>query len=834
MTKSIELRFEGASLGRTADPKVQKLMFPWTGVYGPRIKGQLVFRHQEDITLKALTLHFKAKISCNWSEKRGNKTHYFQAKKVLLEKEWIFLAKGDKLHLLKGNQTYTYDFDLALPVNLPNSLNMSTGKIEYKFTANGKRQTFQLDLDTVRTIDIYQSLPPNHPHCLNPIQSTATFENALQYHLQLPHKAFHHGSTIPARVHLSPLAGVATQWHIKHLEVKLKEYFWFIVPEKGYRPEKRTLVSSKQDQWPQETGIIDRMVNINVPAFNIMSTTATELIKCSHKLKFKFSVDINGKTKKLSIDFDLYIPGPFPPGQMPAGYAPVGHQPALQLAAHQPAVQHTGMPVLVQQPTCSQTVPLVGQPAAVAYGQQNLQFQHQQPYQALTTPLTPSNASSSGFPSPGYPPPSYPPSTPASAYNLLPQHPAPPPTSTPTPPTPATALTSLSTPSLPSYSLVNNYPTMIMDNSHLYQSSSTSSASYPKPPTPQQPPQPPLQPPGSSSPFMAASVPPASSTPKTAFGQAFGAGNHSVVTPPTPTSHPQVVTPTQSPYTPVAPVPPPRPNMSSPPSMSSSSLPTLPLGSDKAAQSLAPPLPTRSEDIKVLVDDLKHQTVPVTHSQNPQTIVAPTYDPPRNPQQRLSQSDLVTAVVDGALLSTVISPQMSQYPQPPPPPVHSVAAPMPTSSTAPLAHQLGQMSISKPAHSDQFVPPPPPPSVAPAPPVSTSSSSSSSPPNPIASPGGYTAPPLSPVTSQVMSPMTAAAAGAVVAATQAASQNQHPPGQGPGQGPPPLPPKQQQQQQQYAAHSQVPPATPKRQQVWVPFYQTINGTTYVKYVPQHI
>ncbi|KAF9162911.1 hypothetical protein DFQ26_003119 [Actinomortierella ambigua] len=855
MTKSIELRFEGASFGRTADPKVQKLMFPWTGVYGPRVKGQLVFRHHEDITLKALTLHFKAKISCSWSEKRGSKTHYFQAKKTLLEKEWTFLAKGDRLHLLKGNQTYTYDFDVALPVNLPNSLHMETGKIEYKFTANGKRQTFQLDMDTIRTVDIYQSLPPNHPHCLHPIQSAATFENALQYHVQIPHKAFQHGSTIPARVYLAPLAGTAARWHIKHVEVKLKEYFWFIVPEKGIRPEKRTLVSSKQDQWPKETGTVDRMLNINIPSFNIMSTTDTELIKCSHKLKFKFSVDVDGKTKKLSIDFDLYIPGPFPPGQMPAGYAPVGHQLAIQPGIHQPTVHHTLIPTLAQPSTCSQAIPLAGQPAVVAYGQQPYQFQQQQPYQALVTPLTPSGASSPAFPSPGCPPHVYPPMTPASNFNTLPQHAAAPPVSTPTPPTPGTTLTSPPTPSLPSYSWVNNYPTITTDQQHPYQSSLASSVSYPKPPTPHQQPQPPPPPSASSSPFMAAGVPPSSSTPKTSSALPFTGGNHQAVPPLTPTSQPSSGTLTQLPHTSTAPVPPPKPTMSPPPLTSFSPLTTLPPGSDamRAQQSLAPPLPPRSADIKVLVDDWKHQAPTVTHSQNPQTIVASIPDPPRNPQQGFSQSELLTAAGGGALLYTAVTPLMSQYPQPQPPPASSNvnAAPLPggatpTSSSSPtdaLTNQLGQMGISS---GDHFVPPPPP-SATPAPLAltSSSSSSSSSPPNNTASPGGYTAPPLSPVTSQVMSPMTAAAAGAVVAATQATGQQQHPP-----PPPPPQPQQQQQQQQQqqhhhhqqqqphqqqqHVIHGQAQSATVKRQQVWVPFYQTISGTTYVKYVPQHI
>ena len=43
-------------------------MYPWTGTQGPIISGKLIVCHREDITLKGLTLTFKAAISCHWSE----------------------------------------------------------------------------------------------------------------------------------------------------------------------------------------------------------------------------------------------------------------------------------------------------------------------------------------------------------------------------------------------------------------------------------------------------------------------------------------------------------------------------------------------------------------------------------------------------------------------------------------------------------------------------------------------------------------------------------------------------------------------------------------------
>ncbi|KAG0364427.1 hypothetical protein BGZ54_007534 [Gamsiella multidivaricata] len=305
MTKSMRIELEGGFIGQSSDPKAKRLMFPWTGTQGPIINGKLIVNHRDDLTFKALTLTFTAKISCSWSEHRLGSTVHYSAKKPLLEKNWVFLAKSDaKLHLLHANQTYTYDFQLALPVNLPNSLSMSTGKTEYLFTANCKRSAFQTDLYADQLVEIYQSLPSAHPHCIYPLHQTADFENALNYLVQIPRKAFHHGAVIPITVRINPLPGTGARWRVLSMDMKIKEYFWFISPGKGMKHEKRTLVESSQGSgsWPVQTSPVERTLSISVPAYNVMSTVDTEVIKCTHRLKVLLTIDINGSSKKIAVD----------------------------------------------------------------------------------------------------------------------------------------------------------------------------------------------------------------------------------------------------------------------------------------------------------------------------------------------------------------------------------------------------------------------------------------------------------------------------------------------------------------------------------------------------
>ncbi|KAG0282598.1 hypothetical protein BGZ96_000312 [Linnemannia gamsii] len=340
-------------------------MFPWTGTQGPLINGKLIITNREDVTLKALTLSFKAKISCSWSENKGNKAHFYNAKKPLLEKQWVFLEGSQgKLHMLRANQTYTYDFQLALPVNLPNSLTMSSGKIEYMFSVNGKRSTFQLDLNKERLIEIYQSLPPSHPHCVFPIQQTADFEHALNYLVQLPHKAFYHGSTIPVTIRLNPLPGSGARWHVTEVSLKVKEYFWFIVPGKHVRHEKRSLVDTTlgKGSWPLQAGPLERTMSIKIPALNIMSTIDTELIKCTHKLKMVIHININGHNKKLPADSPFsqstaFVSSPVPPvptpGDQPNPYSQ-GYGTPANVNAY-PMVSSQGYPTPAMPPMPSPT-----------------------------------------------------------------------------------------------------------------------------------------------------------------------------------------------------------------------------------------------------------------------------------------------------------------------------------------------------------------------------------------------------------------------------------------------------------------------------------------------
>ncbi|KAG0222560.1 hypothetical protein B0O80DRAFT_531488 [Mortierella sp. GBAus27b] len=326
MSNSMRIQFEGAYVGPTSDPKIQRIMYPWTGNQSPVIYGKLVIKHKEDITVKSLTLAFKAKISCSWSEKQGNITVTYSGKKPLMEKEWVFLEKipNSKGHVLRANETHTFDFQLPLPTNLPNALAMKTGKVEYRFTANGKRSTFQLDLSDIQTVDIYQALPPTHPHCLYPLQQSADFEQTVNYLVQIPRKAYHHGTAIPVLIRMNPVLGTVGRWRVKSLQIKIKEYFWFISPERKTRHEKRTLVEStvKSETWPAQGSPVDKTVSLTLPEHSVMTTVDTEIVKCTHKLKLLFTMDVNGSSKKLEAIFDIYVPGPFPPGLGPPGRVP--------------------------------------------------------------------------------------------------------------------------------------------------------------------------------------------------------------------------------------------------------------------------------------------------------------------------------------------------------------------------------------------------------------------------------------------------------------------------------------------------------------------------------
>ncbi|KAG0352065.1 hypothetical protein BG005_008451 [Podila minutissima] len=875
MAKFMEIRLENAFTGQSSDPKLQRLIFPWTGTQGPFINGKLIINHREDITLRGLTLTFTATISCSWSEKRGGSTAYFAAKKPLMEKSWVFLERADnKMHMLRANQTYAYDFQLALPTNLPNSLSMGSGKIEYKFSANGKRPTFSLDLDRERIVEIYQSLPPQHSHCLYPIQQTADWEQAMNYLIQIPKRAFHHGSALPITVRMHPLIGSVARWHVKDMSMKVKEYFWFISPGQGTRHEKRTILESKQGSgsWPIQTGPVERTLSLTIPATNIMTTVDTEIVKCSHKLKLMFHIDLNGSTRKLPVEFDLYIPGPFPPGQGPLGLPSVQQPLTLVPQVQQPLpplLQMQQLPLQYQQPLPA--LPPQQQPLpALPYQQQPLPPVqhpplHHAPPPPAQSPYGPGYPVMSHYmappPAPIAPPPLQTPAlspltysagsqTPSSTYSQSQAYnPFSPPV---TPYQPTTAATGQSTPGSTAapHPYSQGYPTPTA--AHAYPS--VSSQGYPTPGLPPMPsPKVPSYPlPPSPSPMAAAAasgiqMPVPSSIPA-----------HSAVSPP-PT---QVKTPVmshqlqqQQQHFPVSPV------RTTSTSTTNNSITAPKITAPPVAVASAVVTKVINDDIKVDVEDFKIPSIPSTpamsatspnggasqtpppsgssgsvsgpasqtHSQNPQTQQVL---PSRNPQQRHSFGALGADPLNSGnsyqppplttstqphgphAIKTVDSDINTQYSYHPPPPSSTMSS-LAGSNGVPSPKNTHTHNATLEHRFSQmgFANSPPPPS-----PATSSTALVTSPvmSSPLSRPGASLSHSTSVSSTYPLSPVSAAATGAVVAHHQQQQQQQQyqPPPPPPVASMPPPSQHQQYQHQQPVMPSQhhIPQQPPVQQQ----------------------
>ncbi|KAF9578277.1 hypothetical protein BGW38_006017, partial [Lunasporangiospora selenospora] len=678
--------------------------------------------------------------------------------------------------MLRANQTYTYDFQLALPVNLPNSLNMSTGKVEYSFVAGGKRTGMHLDLHRERVVEIYQSLPPAHPHCIYPLQISANFENALNYVIQIPRKAFQHGSPIPVTIKMTPLPGVTTRWNVKEMNMKVKEYFCFISPGKGMKHEKRTLVDAKQGSgsWPVQAGPVERTLSVSIPA-NAMTTVDTELVKCHHKLKLMFSIVVNGSTRKLPAEFDLYIPGPFPPGQGPAGVvmpatvpllpspsSTPGHPPPAQIQPYIPVApapvnvqphQQPGMPV--PNPYAIQGQVMMTSPHLPGYSpsaQSTLPSYPQTPYIPFSSPLTPNH----------------------SAAPSMPLVPAKPPISTPVTPNSIPSVANPYSPGYPTPAMPHGYPIAMTSQGYPAPSMpvipSPNMGSYPLPPSPAfastvaSPPAP--------SPSMVHTTMPVPSPALSAAAAAVTSATGSTTTTTTSPTFSRVSTIMMSPSL-DPPAPPPEP---------------FAVKLDEKIK-----FNFVYETIKVDVDDIKTPVVSAVAASTEQATpvgVPPTAPVPtlsRNPQQRHSFTATGESSETAALETTeprqwplgpqaIVegdhSDQQAYRPPPPTTPTPSsvtIAAATSTSVVADpqqgLLNSFNQLNLSATSQVPPPIPPPPPPSV----PAQTLLMTTPIPPRPTH---------LNSM--DILSPQTAAATGAVIASQLEQLQQQ----------------QQQQQQQQ--------------------------------------
>ncbi|CAO3623768.1 unnamed protein product [Cunninghamella echinulata] len=258
---------------------------------GKVIRGSVILDCHEHMKVKGISLKFSGRVKVHWVE--GAAQRHYKDKKTLIENELQLLPRGQKIHHLDKGQ-HVYDFELALPGDLPATFHHDIGSIVYEFKAQVDRPTFSSNYIITKGLFISRS-PSTNQQFLLPQSITNEWANKLLYTIGVPSQTFNSGMTIPVTFDFNPLC---QHLQIKSVNMVFREDIRFRVGNHS-STERRILTSTTdhrftQNALPSTTGNDNgwlKTEHIQLPSFEVNDPTglhvdlSEEHIEVSHKLK---------------------------------------------------------------------------------------------------------------------------------------------------------------------------------------------------------------------------------------------------------------------------------------------------------------------------------------------------------------------------------------------------------------------------------------------------------------------------------------------------------------------------------------------------------------------
>ncbi|KAL0080322.1 hypothetical protein J3Q64DRAFT_1625352, partial [Phycomyces blakesleeanus] len=252
---------------------------------GVLLHGSVFLNCQEPTKIKAIRLSFTGTAKVHWSEGNGSIQRPYREEITLIQQDWSLLPLTGKSHSLEGQ--HRWEFELALPGHLPESIHHSLGSVTYRFKAIIERSTFLINYATSRYLHISRRLRPSFMLAQSVVISNV-WANKIMYDISVPSKVYGASDQIPVTFSISPLTNTIRVLSVLCL---LKEYTSF--RSKGHhKAESRIIRYCRDDHFPMpQSGRWVKTEKIDTASSEqIQCDTVSELIQVKHKLKFTVSL----------------------------------------------------------------------------------------------------------------------------------------------------------------------------------------------------------------------------------------------------------------------------------------------------------------------------------------------------------------------------------------------------------------------------------------------------------------------------------------------------------------------------------------------------------------
>ncbi|KAK9693023.1 hypothetical protein K7432_014105 [Basidiobolus ranarum] len=188
------------------------------------LRGQLHFNPVEYMKVKSITLKFTGKVKINGGADLPK--HEYD----LIQYKWTFLEANHDPYLL-APKDYVYDFELPLKGDLPESVDVNSGKIVYKLVATVERPAFRFDMKASRPVEIKRAPLPSTDDFLQPSMISGIWSDQLAYHISTPDTTYTVGDQFPV---LFNFCSLNPNFKVLKVNLVLREFVSYSL--KGSKP----------------------------------------------------------------------------------------------------------------------------------------------------------------------------------------------------------------------------------------------------------------------------------------------------------------------------------------------------------------------------------------------------------------------------------------------------------------------------------------------------------------------------------------------------------------------------------------------------------------------
>ncbi|ORZ10724.1 or S-antigen, N-terminal domain-domain-containing protein [Absidia repens] len=277
---------------------------------GKMLRGVLHLNTTEPIKVKAIGLRFVGKMKVSWSEGVGHHQHYYKQERNIMEHSWQFIPMATstqkKTYSLAAGE-HSFNFELMLPGDLPQSLDTEGGQVLYRLKAMVERPAFVHNIIKKRYVKVVRSMLPSEFELVQSMEIHNTWVDKMMYDIVMPSKMYALGETITMTFHISP---IAPELKVRSICASLKEYCSYTIKDNSKMDARIIHFEKLLDPFCHSAGQWSRDVTLDVPATSplIFCDTDNEMIKIRHKMKFVISlINADGHLSELRCSVPVVV-----------------------------------------------------------------------------------------------------------------------------------------------------------------------------------------------------------------------------------------------------------------------------------------------------------------------------------------------------------------------------------------------------------------------------------------------------------------------------------------------------------------------------------------------